>query len=910
MTFNGTSFLTTTETQRQACMHDLFAAQAARTPQAPAVVFKDRCLSYGELNQRADALAHRLKRVGVNTDSLVAISAERSLEQVIALLAVLKAGAAYTPLDPTYPDDRLTAILEDARPVVLLTQQSLMPRLAGFSGPVIFLDTDIGPARHLDPDPRTSVRPDNLAYVIFTSGSTGKPKGVLIEHRSLVNHAIAIARHFELTPEDRVLQFASLSFDVAGEEIYPTWLSGGCVVIWPITAGVAPVRSFVKFVEEQRISVLNLPAPYWHEWVGQLARAGIPRSVRLVVTGSDKVSTEKFAVWRKHAGPGVRFCAAYGPTEATITATIFDPPSEFISSTDCMPVGKPIANSEVYVLDQQLRKVTEGETGELYIGGVGLARGYLDQPELTAQRFIRHPFSSEANARLYKTGDLARWLPDGNLEFLGRIDDQLKIRGFRVEVGEIENTLAQHPAAREVVVIGREDRPGEKQLVAYVVVTNDNRPTTDDLRKFLQARLPEYMVPAAFVMLKSLPLTPGGKVDRRQLPPPQFERDGADKEYVAPRTELERRLVEIWEAMLGVRPIGVKDNFFELGGHSLMEMRLVAEVERRIGITLPLATIYYTRTIESMARALERKKSSRPTSLLQPYRTEGNKPPIFSQGGSTHLAEHLGPDQPIYWLEHHGSSGFAMPDSIEKMAAAYLDEIRMVQPHGPYYLLGYCIGGALILEVARQLLAQGEAIGLLCLIEPITPNNMPVLANSSTSDDQGAGRGGRKPHYFARLKYLAKPKYLARQILWRCRRTKRNCTRTLCDLWLSLGYRLPVFLRDFYCNEKLNHALDRYAPAVYPGSFVIFRQPDNGTEVGWRALAAGQVDFHDTWVDHNEFLEEPYVRVIAAKIRERIESAEIQMGERVKPGRQAKSANQPRHSDVATALRTQSTSSG
>ncbi|MGH7855067.1 MAG: amino acid adenylation domain-containing protein, partial [Candidatus Binatia bacterium] len=699
----------------------------------------------------------------------------------------------------------------------------------------------------------------NLAYVIFTSGSTGKPKGVLIEHRSLANHATAMARHYELAPNDRVLQFASLSFDVAAEEIYPTWLSGASVVLWPINTGVAPVRSFVEFVEEQGITVLNLPSPYWHEWVGELAHVGIPSSVRLVITGSDKVSSEKFSVWRKYAGSRVRFCAAYGPTEGTITATVFDPSPGYAPTTECLPIGKPIANAETYVLDENLRKVADGETGELFIGGIGLARGYLNQPGLTAERFIYNPFSRAQNARLYQTGDLARRLPDGNLEFLGRIDDQLKIRGFRIEIGEIENALRQHPAARGVVVIGRDDGSGNKKLVAYVVVRNDNRPTTDDLRNFLKARLPEYMVPAAFVMLKSFPLTPGGKVDRRELPPPEIERDGPDKEYVAPRTETERQLVTIWETMLDVRPIGVRDNFFELGGHSLMDARLVAHVERRMGVTLPLATIYHTRTVENLAVTVERKRSSKGNSLLQPYRTTGTKPPIFSHGGSTHLANYLGADQPIYWLDHHGTSGLTVPATVEEMAANYVAEIREVQPRGRYYLIGYCIGALLMLEVARQLRAQDEEIGLLCLIDPVTPGNMPVTDKPSAVSKHAGGAAG--------VSFSAWLAYFWERLPWRYRRLKRISKRTVCELWLRSGRRLPVYWRDFYCDEKLSLALGRYAPEPYPGSFVIFRQPNNGSQAGWRTFAEGSVDFHDTWVDHNELLEEPYVQILAGKLK-------------------------------------------
>jgi amino acid adenylation domain-containing protein len=846
-------------------VHHLFEAQTARTPQAPALAFNGHFLSYAELNQRADALAEKLTRLGVGAESLVAISAERSLEQIIAMLAVLKADGAYVPVDPAYPDDRLAAILEDARPRVLLTREHLMPRLSTFAGAVMFLDAAETASMKSAPRGASAAGgAGNLAYVIFTSGSTGKPKGVLIEHRSLCNHATAMARHYELGPRDRVLQFASLSFDVAAEEIYPTWLSGGSVVLWPIHTGVAPIRSFVEFVEEHGITVLNVPAPYWHEWVRELPRVGIPSSVRLVITGSDKVSSEKFSLWKKHTGSRVRFCAAYGPTEGTITATVFDPAPGYSPSSECLAIGKPIANVETYVLNDALRPVPDGEVGDLYIGGAGLARGYLHQPEMTADRFIPDPFSAASDARLYRTGDLARRLPDGNLEFLGRIDDQLKIRGFRIEVGEIENALRQHPAARNVVVVGRDDGSGGKKLVAYVVVRNDNRPTTEDLRDFVKTRLPDYMVPAAFVMLKSLPLTPGGKVDRRELPPPEIERDGADKQYVAPRTETERQLVAIWEVMLDVRPVGIRDNFFELGGHSLMDARLVAEVEQRMGVTLPLATIYHTRTVENMAATVERKRSSAGNSLLEPYRTTGTKPPIFSHGGSTHLGNYLGEDQPVYWLAHHGTSGLAVPDTVEEMAVNYVAEIRKVQASGPYYLIGYCIGALLMLEAARRLRAEGEELGLLCMIDPVTPSNMPAAGKPRSAPKRNSGNGS----FSARLRYLCgkvPPRY---------RWLKRIGKRMACDLWIRCGRRLPVYWRDFYCDEKLSLALARYAPKPYPGSFVIFRQPNNGTQAGWRTFAEERVEFEDTWVDHNELLEEPYVQILAGKLKSCLQQAQ------------------------------------
>jgi thioesterase domain-containing protein/acyl carrier protein len=495
-----------------------------------------------------------------------------------------------------------------------------------------------------------------------------------------------------------------------------------------------------------------------------------------------------------------------------------------------------------------------------------LVRGYLNLPELTAEKFIPNPFKE--GDRLYKTGDLARYLPDGNLEFLGRIDDQVKVRGYRIEMDEIETALRRYPPVREAVVIAREDRPGEKQLVAYLAVDNVRRPSTEDLKRFLKRRLPDYMVPTAFVMLKRLPLTPGGKVDRRQLPPPAHARPEWRKGIVPPTNELEAKLVEIWQELLGIERIGIGDDFFELGGHSLLEVRLVAEVERRMGVTLPFTTLYYARTVESLAKVLAyRKQLRRPNSLVQPYRTEGSKPPIFCYGGSSHLAYYLGPDQPFYGFEVHGSNGARVPGTIEQMAADYVKAVQLVQPHGPYHLIGFCLGALVLFEAAHQLLRQGEKVGLLVMIDPTTPHFMEIEADAEHS------RSGplNDSFYSVSLALAETFRDVAMRVTRRIRWTKRLSKRMVCEAGLVFQSRVPLVLREFYLNLTADEANRRYVPPVYPDSFILFRRLDNGTEAQWRMLAAGEVEIHDTWVDHNAFLEEPYVQIIASKINDHLQ---------------------------------------
>jgi amino acid adenylation domain-containing protein len=640
------------------CLHDLFEVQAERTPDAVAVVFQDQHLTYCELNRQANRLAHHLQSLGVGPEVRVGVFVQRSMEMIVGLLAVLKAGGAYVPLDPDYPSDRVAFMLFDSAASVVLTQQNLLCRLPEQGAQILCLDTDwdaIAPKQ--EECPVSTVLPANLAYVIYTSGSTGEPKGVLVPHRSVVNYCIVVTRQYDLGPDDRVLQFASLSFDVALEELFPTWLSGATVVLRRDEA--LALGDFLQFVTNEGLAILNLPATFWHELVSHLARTEVelPPLLRSMIVGSEKVSAEHLAVWQELVGERIRWWNAYGPTEAPIGATLYEfeaghEPRESRS----VPIGRPLAHVQVYVLDEHIQPVPVGEPGELYIGGDYLTRGYLGRPGLTAERFLPNPFSQEVadsarpGARLYRTGDLARYLPDGNLEFLGRTDHQVKIRGFRIELGEIEATLAQHPHVRETIVVARDSdlQPGTQRLVAYLVADDGQAPASSELRRFLRQKLPEYMLPAAFVPLDALPLTPNGKVDRRALPAPDWSRSEREGAFVAPRTPVEEVLAGIWAQVLGIEHVGIHDNFFELGGHSLLATQVIARLVQAFSVRVSLTAFFEGPTIAALAREIAASEGPEPQALpLEPVTRDGPLPLSFAQQRLWFM-DQLVPDSPLY----------------------------------------------------------------------------------------------------------------------------------------------------------------------------------------------------------------------------------------------------------------------
>ena len=705
---------------REATIHRLFEQQAERTPDAVAVVFEQESLTYGELSDRANRLARHLRGLGVGPETLVGICVDRSLEMLIGLLGILKAGGAYVPLDPAFPPDRIAYMLDDAQAPVLVAQQRTAAALPPHGARVVLLDADWPEiAQQVATNPDVGAGAENLAYVIYTSGSTGRPKGVQIPHRAVVNFLRSMAYQPGLGAEDRLLAVTTLSFDIAGLELFLPLSVGACVVIASrevATSGPALSEALAA----SGATVMQATPATWR----LLLAVGWRGDGRLKALCGGEALPPELA---QQLAPCVNsLWNMYGPTETTIWSAICKVEPECTIS-----IGQPIANTRLYVLDACGGLAPIGVPGELHIGGDGLARGYLNRPELTAEKFIADPFSGQPGARLYRTGDLARYRAGGTLEFLGRLDNQVKVRGYRIELGEIEAALASHPRVRQNAVVVRDDQTGEKRLAAYIVPDGTEAVTSGELRQFLKETLPDYMVPSAFVTLAELPLTPNGKVDRRALPAPgQAATPACEESYVAPNVTLHYQLVQIWEELLEARPIGIRDNFFDLGGHSLLAARLVERIAQVCGQRIPLAALFAGATIEHLAALLLAEAEHDGGSSIVCIQAGGARTPLFFlhgdfEGGGfycANLARHLDPDQPFYAVQPHGLDGGAVPYTVEAMAAFYVRVLREARPEGPYALGGFCAGGLVAFEMARLLRRQGREVELVLLVNPASDN--------------------------------------------------------------------------------------------------------------------------------------------------------------------------------------------
>ncbi len=879
---------TTVDCPKDLCIHQLFEAQVERTPDAIAVVLEDRQLTYDELNRQANQLANHLRLLGVGPEVPVAICLKHSVEMVVGLLGILKAGGVYVPLDPAYPKERLAFMLEDAKVPVILTQGALLAGLPEHHANVVCLDSDWEAITQKSAEnPICFTMPENLAYVIYTSGSTGQPKGVLVSHASTAEHCLNVQRYYELDSSDRVLQFASMSFDLSLEQIFPTLIVGATLVL--MSTDVWHTTDLHKRSSEFRLTVLNIPTGYWQELTREWADLSelVPNiQPRVFIVGGDTMLPEFLDLWHRTPMSSIRLINAYGPTETTITATAFDiaPRLREPSALQRIPIGRPLANRATYILNKYGDPVPVGVPGELYIGGHCLARGYLKRPDLTAQNFVPDPFSSEPGTRLYKTGDLARYLSDGNIEFLGRIDDQVKVRGFRIELGEIEAALRQHPAVRETVVLARENAPGEKHLVAYVVAQGESPPTASELRVFLKEKLPDYMMPAVFVPLAALPLMPNGKVNRSALPEPGRTRSEPGRAFVAPRNPLELQITSLWEEVLGIRPIGVTDNFFELGGHSLAAVRLFALIERRLGKKVPLATVFQGATVEHLAKILAQYAQAPSHSSLVAIQPGGNRRPFFlihPAGGHVfpyvHLAHHLGSDQPSYGLQARGLEEGQEPHSrIEDMAAYYIEALRTVQPWGPYLLGGWSMGGVVALEMAQQFRAQGQRVALLALLDTRIPTADEELAD----EDFDARLLIDFVRYFGlsldlRDSLARLPKH---ELLERVLEHAKRAGLMPSDIEVSQAQPfIELCKADFRATQN-------YVLHHYPGRITLFKagQELAGTSsdptLGWSEWAAGGVDVHVVPGNHATMVYKPHVEVLAEKLRACLDHAQATEG--------------------------------
>ena len=726
---------TETDYPKDQCIHEMFETQVEKTPDTIALVFEDQQLTYRELNNRASRLARYLKKLGVGPEVLVGICVERSIEMVVGLLGILKAGGAYVPLDPTYPKERLRFMLQDSGAPVLIAQQAFVDIFTHHTAKIISLDTDwetVG--RESASNLAVETSSESLAYVIYTSGSTGEPKGVAVSHRA-VNRLVMNTDYVQISPREVIAQASNVSFDAATFEIWGALLNGARMVLIAKGTLLSP-QCLASAIERHGITTLFLTTALFNQMVEQIPAA--LGKLRYLLFGGEAVDPERVKELLRN-GPPSRLLHVYGPTEATTFATCYWVKAVAADATT-VPIGRPIANTEIYILDANLNPVPIGVSGELYIGGPGLARGYLNRPELTAEKFIKHPFTADPTSRLYKTGDRARYLPDGNIEFLGRLDNQVKIRGYRIELGEIEAALSQHPAVKDSVVVMRNGVSGDKRLVAYVVPRQQDRPASSELRSYLKAKLPSYMVPSAFMKLEGFLLTTNGKLDYDSLPPPRSQDEQEEVGYVAPRDHTERLLCEIWSQVLGVNRIGIDDDFFAIGGHSLLAAKLFARLDEAFGRSLPLGVLFTASTIRSLA---ERYRSTiEPTghSVIVPLRAGGSLPPIFAVPGVfgnviglADLARELGSEQPFYGLQSLGLDGGEAPlDSIEEIAALCVAEIRSVQARGPYAIVGACFGATVAYEMARQLLAAGEEMGFLGLLDP-TPRGGKTASKNPES---------------------------------------------------------------------------------------------------------------------------------------------------------------------------------
>jgi amino acid adenylation domain-containing protein len=879
-------------------LHEWFERQVEKTPDACAVTFEGTHLTYGELNRRANHVAHHLRALGVGPDVLVGLFVERSLEMVVGILGILKAGGAYLPIDPVYPKDRLAFMLEDASAPILLTQSTLALELPAHKAKVVCFDTD---RAVLDREPETnpphSSTPDHLAYVIYTSGSTGKPKGSLITHYNVVRLMQATEPWYQFTEHDVWTFFHSHAFDFSVWELYGALLYGGRVVMVPYLTSRSP-EAFYELLVSERVTVLNQTPSAFKQLMQAEETLGARTSLalRYVIFGGEALEMQSLSPWfDRHGDQHPLLVNMYGITETTVHVTYR--PLSVADMKSGSVVGVPIPDLQVYILDQYQQPVPIGVVGEICVGGAGVARGYLKREELTRQTFLPDVFTNKPMALLYRSGDLARFLPNREIEHCGRMDRQVKIRGFRVELGEVEAVLGCHDAVRQCVVIAREDIPGDKRLVAYVVPIARSVPSVSDLRLHLRRDLPDYMIPAAFVHVEELPLTPNGKIDYKALPPPDAQRVEIDGEFAAPRDPIEQVLSQLWSKVLKVRRVGLHDNFFELGGHSILAVRIIVEIEKLYKKRLPLATLLQAPTIGELAEVLRQEHWEPSWSSLVPIRAGGSNPPLFlmhSHGGNIleyyPLANLLAADQPVYALQARGLDGHIVKgQTLEMMAATYLEELRSLQPEGPYFLGGFCFGGLMALEAAQQLCAAGEEVALVVMIQTMHPAS--ALFRPSTSMFHRWWYRAAKRIDLERENLSHREKAHLKERFRRIWDVARARTAIAFDSAMGSRQTPRTNVSTPFILESLgiehDRVFEKYVPRPYSGDVVLFRASKQlqglvaDLHLGWKDVINGHLDVCEVTGHQQSMLSEPNVSRLAEELASRLQAVQQQHGLKV-----------------------------
>jgi amino acid adenylation domain-containing protein len=848
------------------CTHQWVDKQASETPDAIAVVCDDVQLTYRELSERSNRLAHRLQELGVGQESLVAVCLNRSAELAVAPIAVWKAGGAYVPLDPEFPRDRLAFMLEDSRASVLITESKLLDRLPSNLPKLICLDGDRDILKDASSHaPASLATPENLAYVLYTSGSTGKPKGVEIQHRSLVNFLASMQRQLGISRSDRLLAVTTFSFDIAGLELYLPLVSGAQVVIAPRAAALDPA-ALARLLTGSSIHIMQATPVTWR----LLLESGWQGTPGLrILCGGEALMPD---LAEKLVATGAEVWNLYGPTETTIWSTL----QRITSQDQRIPIGRPIANTQVHLLDEYGQPVPPGMAGELCIGGDGLARGYLRREELTSERFITSSF--HAGKRLYRTGDLARMLPNGHLDYKGRVDHQVKVRGFRIELGEIEAALEQQGDVSQAVVVVREDNPGDQQLTAYMTMRGHVIPDSKVLRKSLLTFLPEYMLPSAFIQIDSFPLTPNRKVDRKALLAPEYGRhpmldplsikdgsatrdthasgnDLSSNRHVSPRNDIELTMAEIWSDVLSLQKVSVLDNFFEVGGHSLHAMRLISRLRTAMDMDLPLRCIFIHPTISELSSHISYEPAThsyRYTSelpkwrCLVPVQPKGRRPPLFLVAGYTNpddtlllmsqLIAYLGMDQPLFGLRPRWIEGNEDYATVEEVAREFLAELRTVQPKGPYLLGGHCVGGIAALEVAQLLFEEGEEVKMMVFLDTERPSTART--------------------FLAELYFFRKRVGHIVEVISEIVHASRSARSDMIRKVIHRKFKE----RDRFYESKVGYRrlLYSHTPKHYPGRITLIVNEEQARfekDLGWTGIARGGLDVHTVSGDHFTVME-------------------------------------------------------
>ncbi|RJS54143.1 non-ribosomal peptide synthetase [Bacillus subtilis] len=862
-----------------ACLPEQFEKQAALRPDAIAVVYENQALNYAELNERANRLARMLISEGVGPGQFVALALPRSLEMAVGLLAVLKAGAAYLPLDPDYPADRIAFMLKDAQPAFIMTNTKAADHIPPVENvPKIVLDDpelaeklNTYPAENPKNKDRTQpLSPLNTAYVIYTSGSTGVPKGVMIPHQNVTRLFAATEHWFRFSSDDIWTMFHSYAFDFSVWEIWGPLLHGGRLVIVPHHVSRSP-EAFLRLLVKEGVTVLNQTPSAFYQFM-QAEREqpdlGQALSLRYVIFGGEALELSRLEDWyNRHPENRPQLINMYGITETTVHVSYIELDRSMAALRANSLIGCGIPDLGVYVLDERLQPVPPGVAGELYVSGAGLARGYLGRPGLTSERFIADPFGPPGT-RMYRTGDVARLRADGSLDYVGRADHQVKIRGFRIELGEIEAALVQHPQLEDAAVIVREDQPGDKRLAAYVIPSEETFDTAE-LRKYAAERLPDYMVPAAFMTMKELPLTPNGKLDRKALPAPDFAAAVTGR---GPRTPQEEILCDLFMEVLHLPRVGIDDRFFDLGGHSLLAVQLMSRIREALGVELSIGNLFEAPTVAGLAERLEMGSSQSALDVLLPLRTSGDKPPLFCvhpAGGLSWcyagLMTNIGTDYPIYGLQARGiGQREELPKTLDDMAADYIKQIRTVQPKGPYHLLGWSLGGNVVQAMATQLQNQGEEVSLLVMLDAYPNHFLPI---KEAPDDEEAliallALGGYDPDSLG-----DKPLDFEAAI---------EILRSDGSALASLDETVILNLKNTYVNSV--GILGSYKPKTFRGNVLFFRstiipewfdpiEPDS-----WKPYINGQIEQIDIDCRHKDLCQpEPLAqigKVLAVKLEE------------------------------------------